>query len=212
MEVDITHEPNWLLFLAQLPAAPSSARVALWRRLRAAGAASALNGAWVLPQAEGHAELFAQLADSVRKQNGSATVFLVQAMSPTEQETLITRFQADRAREYDEFAERSRGFLDEIKEETRLRKFTFAELEEIEDDLNKLSAWFAKIKTRDFFPDARIQKATEQFETCGTALTAFAEEVYAHDGVNAPIECDADPLDANGREHAPKHPGRRQHG
>ncbi|MEG3805158.1 Chromate resistance protein ChrB, partial [Aerococcus mictus] len=72
---------------------------------------------------------------------------------------------------------------------TRLRKFTFAELEEIEDDLNKLSAWFAKIKTRDFFPDARIQKATEQFETCGTALTAFAEEVYAHEGVNAPIEC-----------------------
>jgi hypothetical protein len=25
---------NWLLFLAQLPASPSSARVALWRRLR----------------------------------------------------------------------------------------------------------------------------------------------------------------------------------
>ena len=180
--------------------------------MRAAGAASVLNGAWVLPRAEGHAELFAQLADTVRKQNGSATVFLVQAMSPIEQETLISRFQTDRAREYDEFAERSRAFLDEIEKETRLRKFTFAELEEIEDDLDKLSGWFAKIKTRDFFPNARIQKATEQFETCGAALAAFAEEVYAHEGVNAPAENDAGPLDPNGREHAPKHPGRRQNG
>lgn len=212
MEVGITHERNWLLFLAQLPAAPSSARVALWRRLRAAGAASALNGAWVLPQAEGHAELFAQLADTVRKQNGSATVFLVQSMSPTEQETLITRFQTDRAREYDEFAERSGAFLDEIEKETRLRKFTFAEFEEIEDDLNKLSAWFVKIKTRDFFPNARIKEAAKLFETCGTALAAFAEQVYAQAGVNAPAEDDADPLGANGPEHSPKQPARRRHG
>ncbi|TAN14211.1 MAG: hypothetical protein EPN45_03955 [Rhizobiaceae bacterium] len=166
----------------------------------------------MLPQAEDHAEFFAQLADAVRKQNGSATVFLVQAMSPTEQETLISRFQADRAREYDEFAERSRGFLDEIAKETGLQKFTFAELEEIEDDLNKLSAWLTKIKARDFFPNARIQEASEQFETCGAALSAFAEEVYAHEGVNAPTENDAGPLDANGRKHAAKHPGRRQHG
>ena len=49
---------GWLLLLAQLPSSPSSARVALWRRLRAVGAAGVLNGAWVLPHTAVHAEFF----------------------------------------------------------------------------------------------------------------------------------------------------------
>jgi len=184
---------QWLLFLAQLPAAPSSARVALWRRLRAAGAASVLNGAWVLPLADEHKALFTQLAEVVSGQGGSATVFATAAMAQEEEEAIVARFRVDRAREYDEFAERSLGFLAEIEKETKRRKFTFAELEEIEDDLNKLSAWLAKIETRDFFPNARMQEANDRLQTCGTALRAFAEKVYAQEGVSTRQEDDTVP-------------------
>jgi hypothetical protein len=142
-----------------------------------------LNGAWVLPVTDEHKAFFAQLTAIVREQGGSATVFATTAIAQHEDETIVARFQADRAREYDEFAERSGEFLAEIEKETRRRKFTFAELEEIEDDLDKLSAWLAKIKARDFFPDARMQRANETLETCGTALRTFADEVYAHEGV-----------------------------
>ena len=201
-----------MLFLAQLPAAPSSARVALWRRLRAAGAASVLNGAWVLPLAEEHKVLFTQLAEMVRGQSGSATMFATAAMAEEEDEAIVARFQADRAREYDEFAERSLGFLAEIEKETKLRKFTFAELEEIEDDLNKLSAWFAKIEARDFFPNARMQEAMKELQTCGTALRAFAEEVYAREGVGARAEDDIGPSSANGPEPSPERRDGQRHG
>ena len=169
--------------MGQLPAAPSSGRVALWRRLRAAGAASVLNGAWILTVTDEHKLLYAQLVEMVRAQGGSATVFATAATSDEEERAIVARFQADRAREYDEFAERSGEFLAEIEKETRRRKFTFAELEEIEDDLDKLSTWLAKIKARDFFPDARMQQADETLETCGTALRTFADEVYAQEGV-----------------------------
>ncbi len=178
--------------MAQLPAAPSSGRVALWRRLRAAGAASVLNGAWVLPVTDEHKALFAQLAETVRGQSGSATVFATTAASEEEEQTIVARFQADRARE---FAERSGEFLAEIEKETRRRKFTFAELEEIEDDFNKLSAWLAKIKARDFFPDARLQEANDALETCGTALRGFAEAVYAQEGVVAAPDGNTGALD-----------------
>jgi hypothetical protein len=157
--------------------------VALWRRLRAAGAASVLNGAWILTVTDEHKLLYAQLVEMVRAQGGSATVFATAATSDEEERAIVARFQADRAREYDEFAERSGEFLAEIEKETRRRKFTFAELEEIEDDLDKLSTWLSKIKARDFFPDARMQQANETLETCGTALRTFADAVYAQEGI-----------------------------
>jgi len=142
-----------------------------------------LNGAWVLPVTDEHKAFFAQLTAIVREQGGSASVFATTVIAQHEDETIVARFQSDRAREYDEFAERSGEFLAEIEKETRRRKFTFAELEEIEDDLDKLSVWLAKIKARDFFPNARMPAANETLETCGTALRTFADEDYAHEGV-----------------------------
>ena len=145
-----------------------------------------LNGAWVLPRTDEHAALFAQLADMVRGQGGSATVFTTQAMSMAEQEGIMARFPADRAREYDEFAERCRGFLAEIERETELQKFTFAELEEIEDDLQKLATWLGKIQKRDFFPDHRASEAAGALERCSSALRSFAAAVYIHEGIEPP--------------------------
>ena len=181
-------QEQWLIFLAQLPAAPSSARVALWRRLRAVGAAGVHNGAWILPHSDKHVALVNQLADTVRLQGGSANIFTTTAISQAEQDLVLTRFQSDRAREYDEFQDRARGFFAEIDKETQKRKFTFAELEEIEDDLEKLSAWLGKIRARDFFPDERMKGAIDTLEACGAALRTFAEEVYAQEGVSAPVE------------------------
>lgn len=64
---------GWLLLLTQLPKTPSSTRVALWRRLRAAGATTIVNSAWVLPETESHARFLGKLRDEVGRQGG--TVF-----------------------------------------------------------------------------------------------------------------------------------------
>lgn len=183
-------DQRFLLFLAQLPAASSSARVALWRRLRGTGAASVLNGAWMLPRTDEHATFLAQLSETVRGQGGSALVFPIEEMSAAERESLVGRFRGDRAREYGEFAERSREFLDEIEKETKRRKFTFAELEEIEDDLEKLTAWLGKIVARDFFPNEKSKLARKTLERCSAACQKFTKAVYAHEGVALPDDRD----------------------
>jgi hypothetical protein len=184
-----TEEPalGWLLLLAQLPSSPSSARVALWRRLRANGAAGMLNGAWVLPQAAAHAEFFKQLREKVHSQGGTAFVLTVSA-APDVNETIVQRFRADRGREYDEFAERCTAFLDEIGKETRAGKFTFAELEEGEQDLEKLARWLTKIQARDFFPDERWPRLAMMLERCREVLEDFTRAVYTAEGVQAPAE------------------------
>jgi hypothetical protein len=171
--------PGWLLLLAQLPSSPSSARVALWRRLRAIGATGMVNSAWVLPRAAPHAEFFEQLLDTVRRQGGDGFVLTVSPASPDVNEVIINRFRADRSREYNEFAERCTAFLDEISKETQAGKFIFAELEEEEQDLKKLTQWLPKIQARDFFPDERLPQAEEMLRRCRDALSRFSQTVYA---------------------------------
>jgi hypothetical protein len=174
---------GWLLLLAQLPKSPSSARVALWRRLRAAGATTMVNSAWVLPETAPHTELLEQLRDVVLRQGGTVFVLSVSVASPEENETIVARFRTDRAREYDEFAERCTALLDEIGKETRVEKYTFAEMEETEQDLEKLVRWLAKIQARDFFPDERGQQSAAMLVRCRTAVEAFSQAVYTAEGV-----------------------------
>jgi hypothetical protein len=174
---------GWLLLLAQLPSTPSRIRVALWRQLRAAGATMMVNGAWLLPDTVPHAALFEQLRQDIARQRGTGFVLAVPGFPPDVSETVVQRFRADRAKEYSEFAERCAALLDEISKETRAEKYTFAELEESEQDLDKLARWLVKIQARDFFPDGRGEQATAAMAGCRRTLNDFAQAVYLAEGV-----------------------------
>lgn len=175
----------WLLLLMQLPTSASTARVGVWRRLRAAGATSVEHGAWMLPLEAVHQSLFADIAETIRAVGGSAAIFEADAIGGDD--AMIARFGDDRAREYDEFATRSQGLLDEIAKEVTAEKFTFAELEEIEDDLKKLEPWFTKIAARDFFAGERLGTARHMLETCTTAVGSFAARVYEASGISSKL-------------------------
>ena len=179
---------GWLLLLAQLPSTPSSARVALWRRLRTIGATTVVNGAWVLPDTVPHAKLFEQLRTNIQGQGGTALVLAVPVSPPDVQEAIAGRFRADRGREYDEFAERCAALLDEIGKEASAGKYTFAEMEESEQDVKKLARWLAKIKARDFFPDERAERSEELLALCRRTLEGFSQAVYAAEGVHEPAD------------------------
>ncbi len=127
----------------------------VWRRMKAAGAVGLQNGVWVLPAGE-----------------------VVQA-------DILARFQADRAREYDEFKEQCEAFLSGINKETARQKFTFAELEENEQNLQKLETWLAKIQGRDFFKGERAEAAVMELAECRRAFESFAAQVYAQEGMDA---------------------------
>jgi hypothetical protein len=185
MEPDQTRA-TWLLFLAQLPSSPSSARVAVWRRMRTVGATSVLNGTWVLPHTAAHARVFEQLLDLVQKHRGSGFVLSVSESAPETDAAIVARFRADRGREYDELAERCTAFLAELWKETQAGKFIFAELEEGEQDFEKLVRWLGKIQRRDFFPDERQTEAVTKVERCRQALEDFSRAVYEAEEVQQP--------------------------
>jgi DNA-binding transcriptional regulator PaaX len=177
---------TWLMFLPQTPATPSSLRVLVWRRLQQAGAVNLQGGAWVLPSASTHEQTLQQLLTEIEQQGGSG--WLLEARVPSEgmHERLIERFQQERAKDYQEFGERCQEFLQELEKETQARKFSFAELEENEQDLLKLTRWLRKIQRRDFFEGTASQKARETLARCRSALHTFTAIVYEQEGLPAP--------------------------
>lgn len=177
-----TYQSGWLVLLAQLPSKPSSARVAMWRRMRAAGATPVVNGAWMLPHTTAHEDFFEQAREGVIGRGGTGFVLRVSGSSPESNGSIVRLFQSDRSREYDEFAERCAAFLDEINRESAAEKYTFAEMEESEQDLKKLARWLPKIQARDFFPNGRRDQSVVLLAQCRHALRDFSRAVYKADG------------------------------
>ncbi|MGE5222576.1 MAG: Chromate resistance protein ChrB [Omnitrophica WOR_2 bacterium] len=167
-----------LMFLSQLPASPSSLRVMVWRRMKSAGALGLQNGVWVLPRSPEHERFLLDLLRNVESQSASGQIFIVQPANEAVQQDIQDRFRMEREEEYAEFQERSQEFLDEIEKESAKQKFTFAELEENEQDLQRLTTWLEKIQKRDFAGGEKKQAAAQTLKKCLASLEIFSTEVY----------------------------------
>jgi phosphoketolase len=77
------------------------------------------------------------------------------------------------------------------KKETRAHKCTFAELEENEQDLLRLTRWLRKIQQRDFFPGPSSRAAHEHIISCRQALQTFTTTVYEQEGLPSPGQQEA---------------------
>ena len=169
---------KWLFFLSQLPSQPSSLRVYVWRKLRAAGALGLQNGVWLLPDTEDQGAFMESLLESINEQGATGQIFKVMPFNEAFEKDLLDRFRADRDEEYAEFIEQGQAFLAEINKETGKGKFTFAELEENEQELQRLTGWLETIRNRDFFTGHQQGAALKLFDDCDAAFQIFAKQIY----------------------------------
>ena len=174
---------TWLMFIPQLPSSPSSLRVLVWRRMRAAGATALQQGVWVLPQTPEHEQLLYDVLLEAQQQGGSGILLVATPLEADRAAEVVERFRADRDQEYREFGGRCRDFLAEIAKETNVRNLTFAALEENEHDLQKLHTWLEKIRARDFFGALQAHAAANALAACECALRGFTEAIYAREGL-----------------------------
>lgn len=113
----------------------------------------------------------------VRKGNGSWT--LVDA-SPRDNgsDTFRSAFEAARLEEWKEFTDDCGKFEQEIAKEISRQKFTFAELEEEEQSLERLRRWYRELKSRDVLHLPQAVDASTQLARCTEALEGYASLVY----------------------------------
>ena len=172
---------RWLLLIYQLPKGPSSARTTVWREVRRLGVLSLQHAVCLLPLSEENRAAYERIARRVEEEYGGEASIL-ETSSPSEawHERTVSRFNAARDEEYEEVVDETERFREEIERERRKGKFTFAELDDEESNLERLHRYLAQVKARDAFGAEGRARAAREVERCAGVLEAFAQEIYEH--------------------------------
>jgi len=171
-------ERRWLLLIYHVPTEPSSARTAIWRETRRLGALSLQRGVCLLLLSEASRTAYTRLVHRIKEYGGEATVLETTSPDETWHIEIVARFNAARNEEYEEVVDETERFREEIARERRKGKFTFAELEDEESNLERLRKYLAQVQARDVFGAEARSKAIAEVEHCAEVLEAFAQEIY----------------------------------
>lgn len=176
-EVKNVDQHKWTAINYTLPREPSRIRVSIWRKLKKIGAVSIQQSMWILPSSDESSGLFNEVKDEVFRNGGEAFML---AFSPDEdgERMIIDKFNAARNEEYGELFEQCEDFFKEIDKEIARENFTFAEIEENEEELDKLRQWYGKIVARDTFCSPLREKAELMLSKCTELLDGFCDKVY----------------------------------
>ena len=168
----------WRLLTYRLEADASRHRVAIWRELRKVGAVSLQNATWAVPAGPGFDEAVERAVALIERADSTALLFDIVPAGPTTAAVLEEMFSAEREAEWTEFVSDCAKFDVEIASEIAKRKFTLAELDEEEQNLERLRRWYREIRSRDIFAAPSAAVAERRLKECAEVLEDFANQVY----------------------------------
>ncbi|MBA4115359.1 MAG: hypothetical protein H0X71_02765 [Rubrobacter sp.] len=171
------------MLIYQLPKGSSSARTTIWREVRRLGALSLQHAVCLLPLSQDNRSAYERLAQRVEEYGGEASILETTSPSDAWHARTVARFNAARDEEYEEVVDETERFREEVDRERRKGKFTFAELEDEESNLERLHKYLARVEARDTFGADGRARAAAEVECCAEVLEAFAQKIYEHQRV-----------------------------
>lgn len=169
---------KWLVLFYKMPSDSSTNRVYIWRQIKKLGAIYMQDGGVILPYSKENMVSLRKLNDKIKELNGDPTILISSFYDKEKETAIIEEFNNTRNLEYKELLEQCGHFFAEIEKETEKQNFTSEELEEVEEEYEKLKNWNDKIKKRDFFNASMSEKVNETLLKCQIRLEEFSDSVY----------------------------------
>jgi len=176
---------SWLLLVYRIPSEPTRLRAGVWRKIKGLGAIYVQNSVAALPTSSGAERAFRALRAEISEMGGLAYVFNAGVLAGGAQ--LVEAFNQARDAEYEEIVDRCEDFLQQVRKEYDAEHFTYAELEENDEDLAKLRRWLNKVHARDVLSAKGFEATTAALERCEESLEEYAARVYAEEGEGSEI-------------------------
>jgi hypothetical protein len=139
---------NWLLLILTVPGKGGSARMRVWRALKATGAGILRDGVYLLPESSQHEAVFNAQAEAVRGMGGTAHVVRWEHDADQSENELLALF--DRGEQYQSWQQEVQTL------EADLRRIDQVEARKREDALKRFLQNISRI---DFFPGSARQQA-----------------------------------------------------
>lgn len=169
---------GWILLSYKLPNNRSTARVAVWREVRRSGALSVQRSVVAFPDAEPFRRAIERFRVLVAEAGGETLALRADPLAEVDGRKLTAAWNEARRAEYGELTSECAKFLSEIEHEFAIEKFTLAELEEEEAELDKLTRWHERIAARDLYEAPDADEAEAALRSAGEALERYTAAVY----------------------------------
>jgi hypothetical protein len=168
---------SWRVLTYRLSGEESRHRVAAWRELRRVGAVALQSATWAIPGGDRFDEGLARAVALVKRTGGQALCFEVTASEETVA-ALEGLYTADREAEWTEFCSECDKAVAELEGEVEKEKFTLAELDEEEQNIDRLRRWYRELRAKDLFGAPSAGEGERRLKVCAELLEDFAERVY----------------------------------
>jgi hypothetical protein len=168
---------SWRIVTYRLVGDGSSHRVAVWRELRRVGAVALQSATWAIPTGDGFDDGLCKAVGLVERSGGHVLVLDVDPASDALSE-LEQLYTAEREAEWVEFTSECNKATAELRGEFAKEKFTLAELDEEEHNVDRLRRWYRDLRARDLFGAASAGDGETKLKDCAELLEEFAERVY----------------------------------
>ncbi len=170
---------DWILLTYKLTPDPSSrARVAVWREVRRAGALHLQQSVVAFPDMEAFGPALDRFRGLVNELGGESLALRGGPLAGEDGARLVEAWNTARDGEFAELADQCRKFLAEIDHEFEIEKFTSAELEEEEAELDKLERWHARVRERDVCGCEGAAEAEAALGRAREALERYSQAVF----------------------------------
>ncbi|TAM45439.1 MAG: hypothetical protein EPN55_08175 [Gammaproteobacteria bacterium] len=152
----------WLLLVLSLPARQTTARMRIWRALRAAGAAVLRDGVYLLPAIKGARTALEDQAQAVITAGGTAQVLLLASLDAAQQRHFVALF--DRGGAYTRLTE----VLNRLRAGLQPRR-----LAQAVRTLRRLQREYEALRATDYFAGPAAEHAGQMLAEVGAAIAAL---------------------------------------
>ncbi len=149
----------------------------VWRELRRVGAVALQSATWAIPSGDRFDEGLAKAIRLVERGGGHALLLEVTPNDRAERE-LENLYTSDREAEWNEFCSECDKAMSELRGEFEKEKFTLAELDEEEHNIDRLRRWYRDLRAKDLFAAPSSSTGEVQLKACTELLEDFADSVY----------------------------------
>ncbi len=160
---------SWALLIVTLPTSGATARMRIWRAIKAIGCAALRDGAYLLPAGDAQIAQLRELADEARQEDGQAWLLNVRAVNPEEEAAFQALF--DRSADYAELQAALSDARESLTDQSSV-------------DLNRLlrrhGRAYETIRAIDFFPNEASTRAEAQWHDFSRAIETIQSPGEPH--------------------------------
>ena len=174
---------NWLLLSYHVPAQPSALRVATWRALKQTGGGLVSPGLYALPCGPEHQALLTEITSRITAGGGTAITLAANGLTPDDERALAMKFEDARHDDYRQVIKSARKFLAHVEQEDRSHDYRFAEVESLEEELNKVRRQLALVQERDPLHLTLGDEAAESVTAAEVRLQQYLNHAYQEENI-----------------------------